>query len=246
MLILLRSIIFNVLFYLNTLILLILALPTFFLPYRAIIWVATTWGRINLVLLRVVCGVKIEVRGREKIPKGPILVAAKHQSAWETFALLPLFDNPTFIVKRELQWIPIFGWLMVKARMVPVDRSAGSEALVGMIARARTEFAAGRQLIIFPEGTRRPAGAEPRYKLGIARLYAAMGVACVPVALNSGLFWPRRSILRIPGTVVIEILDPIQPGLDKDIFFERLKTEIETATARLVEQGRAEIAASSR
>lgn len=246
MLILLRSIIFNILFYLNTLILLILALPTFFLPYRAIIWVATTWGRINLVLLRVVCGVRIEVRGVEKIPKGPILVAAKHQSAWETFALLPLFDNPTFIVKRELQWIPIFGWLMIKGRMVPVDRSAGSEALVGMIERARIEFADGRQLIIFPEGTRRPAGAEPRYKLGIARLYAAMDVPCVPVALNSGLFWPRRSILRIPGTVVIEILDPIQPGLDKDVFFERLKTEIETATARLVEQGRAEIAASSR
>lgn len=246
MLILLRSIIFNILFYLNTLILLVLALPTFFLPYRAIIWVATTWGRLNLFLLRIVCGVKFEVRGREKIPKGPILVASKHQSAWETFALLHLFDNPLFIVKRELQWIPIFGWLMIKGRMVPVDRSAGSEALVGMIARARVELADKRQLIIFPEGTRRPAGAEPRYKLGVSRLYAAMGVPCVPVALNSGLFWPRRSILRIPGTVVIEILDPIQPGLDKDVFFERLKTDIETATARLVEQGRAEIAVSSR
>lgn len=246
MLILLRSIIFNILFYLNTLILLVLALPTFFLPYRAIIWVATTWGRLNLFLLRIVCGVKFEVRGREKIPKGPILVASKHQSAWETFALLHLFDNPLFIVKRELQWIPIFGWLMIKGRMVPVDRSAGSEALVGMIARARVELVDKRQLIIFPEGTRRPAGAEPRYKLGVSRLYAAMGVPCVPVALNSGLFWPRRSILRIPGTVVIEILDPIQPGLDKDVFFERLKMDIETATARLVEQGRAEIAVSSR
>lgn len=245
MLILLRSIIFNVLFYLNTLILLILALPTFFLPYRAIIWVATTWGRINLVLLRVVCGVKIEVRGREKIPKGPLLVAAKHQSAWETFALLHLFDDPLFIVKRELQWIPIFGWLMIKGRMVPVDRSAGSEALVGMIERARIELADNRQLIIFPEGTRRPAGAEPRYKHGVAHLYASVGVPCLPVALNSGLFWPRRSIRRLPGTVVVEILDPIRPGLDKDVFFKRLQNDIETATARLVEQGRAEIAAAS-
>jgi 1-acyl-sn-glycerol-3-phosphate acyltransferase len=244
--ILLRSIIFNVLFYLNTLILLVFALPTFFLPYRAIIWVATTWGRINLFLLRIVCGVKIEVRGREKIPKGPLLVAAKHQSAWETFALLHLFDNPLFIVKRELQWIPIFGWLMIKGRMVPVDRSAGGQALIAMTERARIELADNRQLIIFPEGTRRPAGAEPRYKYGVAHLYASMGVPCLPVALNSGLFWPRRSILRIPGTVVIEILDPIQPGLGKDVFFERLKTEVETATARLIEQGRAEIAASSR
>jgi len=244
-LILLRSIIFNVLFYLNTLILLVFALPTFFLPYRAIIWVATTWGRINLFLLRIICGVKIEVRGREKIPKGPLLVAAKHQSAWETFALLHLFDNPLFIVKRELQWIPIFGWLMIKGRMVPVDRSAGGQALIAMTERARIELADSRQLIIFPEGTRRPAGAEPRYKHGVAHLYASTGVPCVPIALNSGLFWPRRSIRRYPGTVMVEILDPIQPGLDKDVFFERLKTEIETATARLVAQGRAETAASS-
>ena len=245
MLILVRSIVFNVLFYLNTAILLIAALPTFFLPYRAIIWVAKTWGRINLVLLRVVAGVKIEVRGAEKIPKGALLVAAKHQSAWETFALLPLFDNPVFIVKRELQWLPIFGWLMIKGRMVPVDRSAGSQALIAMTERARVELADNRQLIIFPEGTRRAAGAEPRYKHGVAHLYAEEGVPCVPVALNSGLFWPRRSIRRIPGTVVIEILDPIPPGLSKEEFFERLKSGIETATARLIEDGRREIAASS-
>ncbi len=243
MLILVRSIIFNFLFYLNTLILLIVALPTFFLPYRAIIWVAKTWGRINLVLLRVVVGIHVEVRGREKIPNGPVLVAAKHQSAWETFALVPLFDNPVFIVKRELQWIPVFGWLMIKGRMVPVDRSAGSQALVEMAERARIELADNRQLIIFPEGTRRAAGAEPRYKFGVAHLYAAEGVPCVPIALNSGLFWPRRSIRRIPGTVVIEILDPIPPGLEKDVFFKRVQSDIETATERLIDKGRAEIAA---
>jgi 1-acyl-sn-glycerol-3-phosphate acyltransferase len=242
-LILVRSIVFNVLFYLNTLFLLLLALPTFFLPYRAIIWVATTWGRINLVLLRVVVGVRVEVRGADKIPKGPLLVAAKHQSAWETFALLPLFDNPTFIVKRELQWIPIFGWLMIKGRMVPVNRSAGGQAINDMTARAKTELADNRQLIIFPEGTRRAAGAEPNYKHGIVHLYGVLNVPCVPVALNSGLFWPRRSLRRIPGTVVVEILDPIPPGLDKITFFKRLQSDIETATARLIEEGRNEVAA---
>jgi 1-acyl-sn-glycerol-3-phosphate acyltransferase len=245
LLILARSIVFNILFYLNTLILLIAALPTFFLPYRAIIWVAKTWGRINLILLRVVAGIKIEIRGLEKIPKGALLVAAKHQSAWETFALLPLFDSPVFIVKRELQWLPIFGWLMIKGRMVPVDRSAGSRALIAMTERARIELADNRQLIIFPEGTRRAAGAEPRYKHGVAHLYAEEGVPCVPIALNSGLFWPRRSILRIPGTVVMEILDPIQPGLSKEEFLERLKDGIETATERLIAEGRREIAARS-
>ena len=232
--ILVRSIAFNALFYLNTLIYLIVALPTFFMPYRAIIAVARSWARTNLVLLRVVAGLDYEVRGREKIPPGPIIVASKHQSAWETFALLPLFDNPVFILKRELQWIPIFGWLTIKGRMVPVDRGARAQALTAMAERARIELADGRQLIIFPEGTRRPAGAEPRYKHGVAHLYVAEGVPCVPVALNSGLFWPRRSIRRLPGTVVVEILDPIPPGLGKEVFIERLQHDIETATARLI------------
>ena len=234
MLILVRSIVFNVLFYLNTALWLIIALPTFFMPYRAILAVATAWGRSNLVLLRAVAGIDYEIRGREKLPKGPIIVAPKHQSAWETFSLLQLFDNPVFIVKRELQWIPIFGWLMIKGRMVPVNRGARSQALAAMIERVRIELALGRQLVIFPEGTRRPAGAEPRYKFGVAHLYAATGVPCVPIALNSGLFWPRRSIRLRPGTVLVEILDPIQPGLDKDEFFERLQHDLETATARLL------------
>ena len=238
MLILVRSIVFNVLFYLNTAFWLLVALPTFFMPYQAIIEVARAWGKVNLFLLRVVAGIRIEIRGREKIPSGPILVASKHQSAWETFALIPLFRSPVFIVKRELQWIPIFGWLMIKGRMVPVDRSAGSQALLAMTERARTELADNRQLIIFPEGTRRPAGAEPRYKYGVAHLYAAEGVPCVPIALNSGLFWPRRSIRRIPGTVILEVLDPIPPGLDKDEFFERMKNAIETATARLIAEAK--------
>jgi 1-acyl-sn-glycerol-3-phosphate acyltransferase len=234
---LVRSIAFNALFYLNTVLWLILGLPTFFLPYRATVWIAKSWGRVNLVLLRV-AGIDYELRGCEKIPAGPLIVASKHQSAWETFALLPLFDNPLFIVKRELMWIPVFGWLMRKGRMVPVDRSAGSQALIAMTERARIELADGRQLIIFPEGTRRPAGAEPRYKYGVAHLYAAEGVPCLPVALNSGLFWPRRSLRLRPGTVIVEFLDPIAPGLDKDAFFGRLQSVIEEATARLLAEGK--------
>lgn len=237
--ILVRSIVFNVLFYANTIFWLIVALPTFFMPYWAIVEIAKAWGRVNLVLLRWVAGIDIDVRGVEKIPKGGLLVAAKHQSAWETFVLVTLFDQPLYIVKRELMWIPIFGWLMAKGRMVPVDRSAGSQALVEMAERARIEIGRGRQLIIFPEGTRRPAGAEPRYKHGVAHLYVAEGVPCVPIALNSGLFWPRRSILRYPGTVLVEVLDPIPPGLDKEVFFKRLQDDIETATARLIAETKA-------
>lgn len=239
MLNLVRSAAFHCMFYLNTMVWLVVAVPTFLMPYRAIISVAKAWSRANLFLLRIVAGIDCEIRGRERIPAGPIIVASKHQSTWETFALLPLFEDPFFILKRELQWIPVFGWLTVKGRMVPVDRKKGSQALAVMAERARIELSRQRQLIIFPEGTRRPAGAEPRYKYGVAYLYAAEGVPCVPVALNSGLFWPRRSLRLRPGTIVVEFLDPIMPGLDKDVFFARLQEAIETATARLIAEARA-------
>ncbi len=238
-----RSVLFNVAFYLNTLILMIIALPTFFMPYWGIVGIAKIWGKINLWLLRVIVGIKVDFRGLEKIPKGPLLVASKHQSAWETFVILSLFENPLYILKRELQWIPIFGWFTIKARSVPVNRGGGAAALRAMTARARHEIMQNRQLIIFPEGTRRAAGAEPRYKFGIAHLYAGANVPCLPIALNSGLFWPRRTFLRYPGTVIVEICDVIPPGLDQDTFFATLQDRIETATARLIEEGRRELGA---
>jgi 1-acyl-sn-glycerol-3-phosphate acyltransferase len=134
-------------------------------------------------------------------------------------------------------WIPWFGWYLWKARMIPVDRGAGTPALVRMTERARTELKGNRQLVIFPEGTRRAVGADPAYKFGVAHLYAETGVPCLPVALNSGLIWPRRKFLRYPGKVRVEILDPIPPGLERGEFFQRLKNEIEEATARLVAAG---------
>jgi 1-acyl-sn-glycerol-3-phosphate acyltransferase len=233
----LRSILFNILFYLNLFGYFIAAIPSLFLPYRAVVAYAKAWGRTSLWLVRTVCGIDVEWIGLEKIPAGPLIVASKHQSLWETFALLTLFRDPTFIVKRELMWIPFFGWYIRKARMIPVDRGARTQALVAMTQWARVELARDRQLIIFPEGTRRAPGAEPAYKFGVAHLYGEIGVPCLPVALNSGLVWRRRSFLRHPGTVRVEILDPIPPGLDRTEFFERLKNDIETATARLVAAG---------
>lgn len=233
-----RSVLFNILFYLNLLVYLIAAIPTYFLPYRAVVAFAQSWGRTNLWLLRTICGIDVEWIGLEKIPPGPLIVAAKHQSTWETFALLTVLDDPTFIIKRELMWIPWFGWYTWKARMIPVDRGARTQALVGMTERARVELVHNRrQLVIFPEGTRRAPGAEPAYKFGVAHLYGEVGVPCLPVALNSGLVWRRRSFLRHRGTVRVEILDPIAPGLGRTEFFERLKNDIETATARLVAAG---------
>lgn len=237
-----RSILFNALFYLNLVVLLFVALVTLALPRRAVLRMAELWGRGSVWLLRVVCGTRMEVRGLNNLPQGALIVAAKHQSTWETFALLKFFDDFTFIVKRELMWIPIFGWCMWKGRMIPVDRGAGSQALTDMTARAKLEIGHGRQLVIFPEGTRRSPGAEPRYKFGVAHLYTEVGVPCVPVALNAGLFWPRRSFRKLPGTIVVEFLPPIAPGLDKESFQRRLQSDIETATARLVAEGEAELA----
>jgi 1-acyl-sn-glycerol-3-phosphate acyltransferase len=233
-LVIVRSILFNVLFYLNLLAYFIVALPTFLMPYWAVVGFAKVWARTNLWLLKVVCGIDVEITGREKIPPGPLIVAAKHQSMWEAFGLLPLFAAPTFIVKRELTWIPFFGWYMWKGRMVPVDRGARAQALTTMTARVRRELKRGRQIVIFPEGTRRAPGAPPAYKYGVAHVYAETGVPCLPIALNSGVVWGRRSFKRYPGTVRVEILDPIPPGLDKEAFLDRLRQDIEAATARLL------------
>jgi 1-acyl-sn-glycerol-3-phosphate acyltransferase len=236
-----RSLLFNLAFYLNLVMWLIVLIPAFFGPRRIFMNIVKLWGHTSLWLLRVLAGTRIEVRGREKIPAGGALVAAKHQSLWETFALLTLLEDPTFILKRELMWIPFFGWYLWKAGSVPVNRKAGSQALIQMTARAKEEAQDGRQIIIFPEGTRRPPGAPAAYKYGVAHLYQNLGFPCVPVALNSGLYWPRRRFVRHPGTIRLEILDPIAPGLPREEFFALAQARIEEASDRLLAEGRAEL-----
>ncbi len=238
----LRSHLFNIAFYLNLIIWLAFASATFVMPRKAIIRVAQAWGRSSVWLLRVIIGTTVEFRGRERIPPGGLLLAAKHQSFLEAFALLSCVDDPTFILKRELQWIPVFGWLTIKAGMIPVHRG-GPNALPDMTRRAASEVARGRQIIIFPEGTRRHPGAEPAYKFGVTHLYRSLYVPCLPVALNSGLFWPRRDYLRRPGTIVIEFGDIIAPGLDGDVFKTTLTERIERASNRLLNAPIAPLAA---
>jgi 1-acyl-sn-glycerol-3-phosphate acyltransferase len=239
-LIFVRSLVYNVLFYVNLIVLMIAALPTFFMPRRAILFMAKIWARSSVWLLWAICGTRVEWRGLDKLPHGGYLVAAKHQSVWETFALLPLFEEPTFILKRELQWIPLFGWFTIKGGMIPIDRRAGALTIPKMMEHARRALRERRQIVIFPEGTRRAPYAEPAYKFGIARLYDETGASCVPIALNSGLFWPRRQFLRYPGTIVAEVLDPIPPGLTPPEFMQRLQSDIERTTARLLAEGEAQ------
>jgi 1-acyl-sn-glycerol-3-phosphate acyltransferase len=238
----LRSAIFNVLFYLNLLVQIVPAFAAMFLWRTAMLDIARFWTRTNLWLLRAICDIDVEFRGSERIPPGPLLVACKHQSMWETFALLMMLPDPAYIMKRELMWIPFFGWYTWKAGMIGINRSRGPQALAQMTTRAREALAHKRQIVIFPEGTRRPPGAPPRYKHGVAHLYAELGARCQPIALNSGLFWPRRSWLRYPGTIRVEALKPIPAGLSKEVFFTTLQDDVETATARLLAEGERELA----
>src|ERR1700684_2973735 len=155
----LRSLVYNLLFYLVLAFWVIVGIPTYLMPRPAIMAIARCWARSSIWLMRVICDTRVEYRGLEKIPKGPLLVASKHQSIWETFALLQFFDQPLYILKRELTLIPFFGWYLIKAGMIAVDRRAGGRALLKMVRQASEAVRRGRQLIIFPEGTRRTVGA---------------------------------------------------------------------------------------
>lgn len=233
---LVRSALFYVAVYVNFLVQAVLFSPVLLLPERCVWPIARFWVRSTLWLHRTICGVDDEIRGRENIPAGGLLVAAKHQSAWETLRLLELFSRPSFILKRELLWVPLFGWYLWRTGMIPVNRGKRSAALTALSARARHAISEGRQIIIFPEGTRRPPLAPPQYRFGVARLYQELGVPCLPIALNSGLFWPRRAFTHRRGTVLLACLPPIAPGQAPERFAEALRGIIETATAGLIDE----------
>jgi 1-acyl-sn-glycerol-3-phosphate acyltransferase len=228
-----RSIVFNFLFYLNLVVLMVIGLPTMLGGRRAVFALARLWGSISIWLLDRICGLRLEYRGVENIPPGGVLIAAKHQSFLETFALLKHAPDFAIILKRQLTFIPFFGLYLIVSKQIAIDRGRGRQALQQIVAATKPVLAAGRQVFIYPEGTRRPPGAPPKYKLGVAVLYAQTGAPCLPVAVNTGLFWRRRTFLRRPGVAVIEYLPPIAPGLDRAAFVEKLQNTIEAACASL-------------
>ncbi|MDE1172860.1 MAG: lysophospholipid acyltransferase family protein [Parvibaculaceae bacterium] len=238
----LRSTLFNLVFYGASVIIVFLGLPLFLGPRSGAMWISRQWSLLTIWLLRVLAGTKYEIRGREFMPSDPALVAAKHQSMWDTIIATAVFDDPAMIMKRELLYIPFYGWYTAKAGMIAINRGAHASALRKMLAAARRESANGRPIIIYPEGSRVAPDAAPDYKIGVAALYKHLKLPCIPVATNSGLYWPRRRFLRHPGTIVLEFLPPIPPGLSREAFMARLIGTIEPATARLLAEGRREIA----
>jgi 1-acyl-sn-glycerol-3-phosphate acyltransferase len=230
-----RAILFNTLYLLWTAMMHIICLPLLLAPSRAIHAAAKIWIGVTLWLLKVCVGLKAREVGRKHIPKKPVLFAVKHQSAWETLFLSWRLNHPAFVLKKELLLIPIFGWFLARTGMIAIDRSGKAAALKKMVADAKATFAQGRPVVIFPEGTRVAPGHTRAYQPGIAALYAQLGVPVVPVALNSGLFWGRKAILKKPGIITIEYLEPIEPGLDRKTFMRELESRIETAAQRLAE-----------
>jgi 1-acyl-sn-glycerol-3-phosphate acyltransferase len=236
----LRSTIFLAWFVVMTAVLAIAFLPTLVLSRRGAGLLGYIWSAAVFWGLRVFAGTRFEVRG--KIPPTGVLVAVKHMSMWDTMAIYVLLDDPAIVLKRSLLGIPFYGWYLNKARMIPIDRDGKASALRAMAAAARAEIALGRSIAIFPEGTRKKPGAPPDYKSGVAGLYGQLDVPCYPVALNSGLFWTGpMGFVKRKGTIVVEFLEPIPPGLHRREFMPRLEAEIEAATQKLVSEGQKQL-----
>ena len=233
---LLRSLAFNVFFYSWTTLIVTAGLPLLLGPRSGLYHLGRLWVRVTMAGLALICGLRYEVRGLERLPKGAFLVAAKHQSAWDTMIFSLLLWEHSFILKQELTWIPLFGLFLLRAGLVPVDRQGGSKALRKMIAKAKAVAADGRPLVIFPEGTRVAPGERRPYHPGVAALYGQLDISVVPVALNSGLFWGRRSFMKRPGTILLEFLPVIAPGLNRKEFLQQLEATIEGCSTALAQE----------
>ncbi len=230
----LRSALFTAWLYVSMAFFAVVLSPALLMPHRAAMGVVKMWARFVLFGLRWICGVRVEVRGLENRPTGAALVAPKHQGMLDVVAPFAFMDDPCFVLKKELMILPFFGWFAWKTGMIPVDRSAGASALKKMVATARQRLAQGRQIMIFPEGTRTEPGSAADYKPGVAAIYRDLEAACHPVATNSGVHWPAHGFKRYPGVVVFEFLAPIPAGLKRPAFMAELETRVEGASRALL------------
>lgn len=231
-----RSNLFNILFYTWTTAMVLCFSPGLLLPYQVTVWGQRRWASGVNLLLRWSAGIKVEIRGLQHRPQGGAIIASKHQSAWDTLIWHVILDDPAMVLKKELLSIPIYGWMCRKTRMIAVDRKAGAKALRAMLTDAKEAAELGRAIVIFPQGTRTAPGvstADMPYQPGVSALYRGLDVPVVPVALNSGLFWPRRQLLRRSGTIVLQFLEPIPPGLPRKEFDALLQERVESANLAL-------------
>lgn len=228
-----RSLIFNIVFYAWAAIGGIVLLPTLLLPRDRVLDVGCWWSLTVMRLARLICGIRWERRGLENIPQGRVIFASKHQSAWDTFLFPAVFGQPAAVAKSELKLLPFYGWYTSRAGTIWVDRKAGGAAIRSLLKGGKEALRRGRSIFIFPEGTRTAPGETRPYQPGVAALYSGLDLPVVPVALNSGQFWSRRAFVKRPGTIVVECLPAIAPGLPRAEMMDRLERAIEDATRRL-------------
>jgi 1-acyl-sn-glycerol-3-phosphate acyltransferase len=236
----LRSLLFQFLFYFLTLVICVIAFPGVFLMRKFAIKVESFWARCMLWLLKITVGLDFEVRGREHIPDGPMILTSKHQSAWDTIIFAVALHDPVYVMKKQLLHIPVYGWYLYRLDMIAIDRDFGAISLKNMIRQARRVISEGRRhIVIFPEGGRVEPDDSLPYQSGVAGLYSMLGIPVVPVALNSGLFWGRRKFLKYPGTITLEFLPIITPGMPREAFMAEMEERVETASKRLMVEARA-------
>ncbi len=232
----LRSLLFNLVFFVLTAAMALLALPLLVVPRAALRSMMQFWARLVIRLLRLICGVRLELRGMRHIPPGAAVIAAKHQSAFDTIVWLALLPDAAYVLKKELLSIPLYGWHARKAGMIPVDRAGGSSALRGLLRAAQAALAAGRQVVIFPEGTRTAPGQRVAYQPGVVAIAGAGAAPVIPAATDSGRIWGRRAFLKRPGVIRVSVLPALPPGLPRARLLAALESAIEEETARLLEE----------
>jgi len=230
----LRSVLFTSGWYLGTAVIALVGAPLLLTPRRYVRMWAVAWTDFTLWWLRLTVGLTHRICGLEHLPAGPAIIAIKHQSSWETVAVVRLFPDAAIVMKRELLFIPIVGLAMLMGGNIAIERGDGAAALRSLVRGAKDAVANNRSILIFPEGTRTPVGADQPYPVGVAALYRQLGIPVVPVALNSGVFWGRRQFVKRPGVIDVEVLPAIPPGLDRKVFMATLRDRIEQATATLV------------
>ena len=232
-----KAALFNLGYFVWTAVVGTIGLPFLLAPRRAAMRFGRFWSQGVLLLLKAIVGLDHRVVGQDHLPPGGVIVAMKHQSAWDAIALPLVLHDPAPVVKRELLRLPFYGWYMARAGAIAIDRKAHGAALRAMLAAARQAAADGRPIVIYPQGTRVAPGATAPYQPGVFALYQALSLPLVPTAVNSGLFWGRRHFLKRPGHITLEFLEPIPPGRPRRQVMAELETRIEAATAVLLQEG---------
>lgn len=238
MLLYIRSFLFYLVAFIPTSIFCVTGLFCIFLPRFILVGYTRLWLRCVFFCLHYIQGIAAHVEGKENLPKGPFIVASKHQSTLETFFFPILFDHPYIILKKSLARIPFWGWMLHKYDAITIDREDSKQALKDLIEKGQNIKESHRPLLIFPEGTRTPPGTKAAYKSGVGFLYSKLNVPVVPIAVNTGVVWPRKTFVNYPGKAILKILPPIYPGLSKREFMVRLEDVIESESLLLMERAR--------